>query len=123
MIPNCKQEQKRLEKLEEDTGWANFELEDNFENLSWEPLAYRKIGKLVNIHGGGTLDRSVSDTIAKLPAGCCPRQIIQTPCLINASVSLANIKIDYDGTISCISSTSTNQKITIIINICFIARQ
>lgn len=54
MIPNCKQEQKRLEKLEEDTGWVDMSQYINTEYFAARPSSppmARKINGMVHWRG------------------------------------------------------------------------
>lgn len=111
-----------LSEILKDTGWVNLEVEENFNNLSWEPLAYRKIGNIVFIHGGGTLDYSTSNVICSLPNNILPRQNIQTVCPHNASSNYSNILIDNIGIIKQLTSTNSSTSVTIIFNICYVAR-
>lgn len=121
MVKNDNGEFEEFIKKEEDTDWILFNVESSFENFSWEPLAYKKIGKVVYIHGGGTLDTSISNNITKLPAGFLPRQNIQIPCLTNSSRTVINVVIDYDGTIKLLNGTSETS-ISFSINTSFVVR-
>ena len=46
-----------------DSGWTLLNITNsNWENFSWEPLAYRRIGDICYIHGAGTLKNIASLT-------------------------------------------------------------
>ena len=92
----------------EDTGWIPLTVSENVTNFAWMPLAYRKVGKTVFIHGGFTLDASVSKDIAQLPSDCLPRRWIQECCLYNSGTTILNISIGTSGLISLLSTNRTD---------------
>lgn len=105
----------------EDTGWIPLTVGSNFTNFSWMPLAYRKIGNVVYIHGGGTLDTSISKDIVQLPTDCIPRSNIQHCCLYNSGTTIQNISITSSGLMTLLSTGSTSSKIELTINMSFVA--
>lgn len=106
----------------EDTGWIPLTVGSNFVNFSWMPLAYRKIGNVVYIHGGGTLDTSISKDIVQLPTNCIPRSNIQQCCLYNSGTTIQNISINSSGLMSLLATNKLDTtKIELTINMSFVA--
>ena len=91
-----------------DTGWQLCNVDTSvFTNLTWEPLAYRRIGDVVYVHGGGKI-LSIN-TITTLPK---PRQNSMFVCSNNAtSHSYCNILLDNSGILKKAGTDSTQEDV------------
>ncbi len=104
-----------------DTGWVNLTItNNNWENFSWEPLAYRRIGEVCYIHGGGKLSNisSLSSrVICNLPYR--PRQNIMLPQGINNSGQTATMYVDNSKTLQFVGTSDNRNDAEILINISY----
>lgn len=107
-----------------DTSWIELPISTaDFENFSWEKLAYRKIGNVVYLHGGGKLSNLQNEKIiGQLPNGYKPRQNTAFVCARNNSSEVCTCYINYDGSLRYIARTGTASSIEFFINISFVAR-
>lgn len=108
-------------KLLGDTGWEILTItNNNWENFSWEPLAYRRIGEVCYIHGGGILSNisSLSNMIiCNLPYK--PRQNIMLPQGINNSGQTATMIVRKTPTLEFIGTSDNRNNAEILINISY----
>lgn len=108
-------------KLIEDTGWKRLTITNNsWENFPWEPLAYRRIGEVCYIHGGGTL-RNInslsSNVICNVPYE--PRQNIALPQGINNSGQTASILVRASKELEFAGTSDNRNNAEIMINISY----
>lgn len=109
------------DKLLGDTGWKILTItNNNWENFSWEPLAYRRIGEVCYIHGGGKLSNisSLSSrVICNLPYR--PRQNIMLPQGINNSGQTATMFVSYAKRLEFMGTSDNRNDVEILINISY----
>jgi hypothetical protein len=78
-----------------------------FENFSWEPVAYCRIGNIIFVHGAGQWigESNPNGTVfaSGLPG---PRQNAYFACPLNSRPGSVNIGIDYSGTLKIYSNDS-----------------
>ena len=108
-------------KLLEDTDWHLLTITNNsWENFAWEPLAYRRIGEVCYIHGGGIL-RNInslsSKVICMLPYQ--PRQNIMLPQGINNSGQTANMLVRASRELEFVGTSDNRNNAEILINISY----
>lgn len=81
-----------------DSGWTDISIDTTkIDNFAWEPLAYRKIGNIVYIHGGASALQNLTNQTqigSGLPK---PRQNTAIIAAENNSRNTFNFVVDYDG--------------------------
>lgn len=104
-----------------DSGWIPLTITNsNWSNFSWEPLAYRRIGDVCYIHGGGTLSNInslSSNVICNLPYE--PRQNIMIPQGINNSGQTVTMFVRKSKTLEYMGSSDNRNNAEILINIAY----
>ena len=105
-----------------DTGWILINVDTTkIDNFSWEPLTYRKIGKIVYIHGGGSTLTNLTN-LDRIATGLpLPRQNTPLIAIENNGTNQFNFLVDYDGYFKQIGGLNSGTQF--IINGSYITRE
>lgn len=105
-----------------DTGWQNINIDTTkINNWSWEPFSYRKIGKIVYIHGGGSAAANLSNQ-EQIGTGLpLPKQNTSVIASQNNGTNQYNFLVSNDGHFQCIGGMSSGTEF--LINMSYITRE
>lgn len=105
-----------------DTGWINISVDTNkIDNFSWEPIAYRKIGKIVYIHGGASTLTNITNQEQIATGLPLPRQNTPLIAIENNGSNQFNFLVTYDGYFQSIGGLNNGTQF--IINGSYITRE
>ena len=105
-----------------DTGWIGINIDTSkVVNFAWEPLSYRKIGKIVYIHGGGTAQQLLYNQTTLATGLPLPKQNTSLIAIENNNSATFNFLIDYDGNFKTVGDLQQSKEF--IINGSYITRE